>query len=89
MEISASASHSQLSTQQNNDKIRDESKAQLQTTQSSESIGTNDNPATVESVEELSASEQSENRNNEQVTRTTDSAPSPDETIGGQLDIRA
>jgi hypothetical protein len=87
MEISANTSHSQLSSQQNAERVRDESKSQLQSNQVNTQVEAQDKATSAAPVEETSASAQTENRNNEQVTRQA--APSTDETIGGQLDIRA
>ena len=87
MEISANTSHTQFSSQQNADKAREETKVQLESNQANTQVEAQDQATSAAPVEESSASEQVENRNNEQVTRQ--SAPSTDETIGGQLDIRA
>ena len=89
MEISANTSHAQLNTQQNVERNRESDRAELETNQANTTVEAEDRATTAEPVQETAASEQTQNQNNEQVTRETNEAPSPEETLGGQIDIRA
>ncbi len=89
MEISANISHAQLNTQQSVERTRDDNRDELEINQANAPVEEADRATTAEPVQETTASEQTQNQNNEQVSRERNEAPTPEETLGSQIDIRA
>ena len=89
MPISPVTSNAQLNAPQPADRLRDDRNAELEVEQADTPVATEDIDTTAEPVQETTASETTQNQNNDQVTRARDEAPNPEETLGSQIDIRA
>lgn len=89
MPISPISPNVQLNAPQPADRLRDDKNAELEVEQADTPVATEDINTTAEPVQETTASETTQNQNNEQVTRGRDEAPTPEETLGSQIDTRA
>ena len=78
-----------LNAPQTADRRREDNNVELEVDQANAPVPTEDIDTTAEPVQETTASEPTQNQTNEQVTRERDEAPTPEETLGSQIDIRA
>jgi len=87
MEISANTSHSQLNTQQSAERTREDNKVDLEANQTNTEVVPEDRSTSAEPIQQASASDNIQNQNNEQAPQ--EAVPSAEESIGGQINVRA